>query len=205
MLSTLLQVDPSLTELGDTATKLSQTTAEVGVYNMITGVFMTIVLIFVAMQAITFYKLTSKLSLISECSLKTLDYFQNKMQKDINIDQARSEISEQLDKAADSMKFQILLMKEMNHITNTEVTGERIRRWINNTYNRRVNHFKKFEYNGHLLVELLSPNFCEDGYNVFHELLYLTEGEFSVGNINRQVNEFYTHIKSTYNARLDNL
>lgn len=205
LLTILLQAQPNVTELGHTASELSRTTAEVGVYNMITGVFMTIVLIFVAMQAITFYKLTSKLSTISECSIKTLDYFQNKMQKEINLDQARSEISEQIDKGADSMKFQILLMRELNHIDDKESTRIKISRWLSNSYTSRFNHFKKFEYNGHILSDIMEPSFMEDAQKLMTELLYLDKSEFKVEYIHRQVDDFHSLMKGAYNSRLDNL
>ena len=55
MIAILLQTNPSnpiqgINDLVDGATKLSHTANEVGVYNMITGVFMLIVLLFVLMK-----------------------------------------------------------------------------------------------------------------------------------------------------------
>lgn len=210
MIAILLQTNPSnpiqgINDLVDGATKLSHTANEVGVYNMITGVFMIIVLLFVLMQVFTFYKITNKLSIIAECSARTMVYFTDKLQKDINIDQARAIISEQIDKAASATKFQILLMKEANHISDTEATHERIRIFVENLYGKRVNHFKKFEYHEKNLAKILVPNRLSEAIELITELLYMDRDNFRIDYINRRIDEFYTTVKSDYNDRLDSL
>lgn len=204
----LLQSDPvnptqGLADLVDGATQLSNTTREVGVYNMITGVFMLIVLLFVLMQVVTFYKITSKLTIIAECSAKTMVYFTDKLQKDINLDQARAVISEQIDRAASATKFQILLMKEANHISDFESTHERIRIFVENLYGKRVNHFKKFEYHEKDLTKILVPDRNIEAIALITELLYMDKELLRIDYINRRVDEFYTTVKSDYNDRLD--
>jgi hypothetical protein len=190
-------------ELANTAEQLGRATNELGVYNMITGTFLTIVLIFTILQIYTSYKLTSKLSVISEASIKTMEFFNNKMLKDINIDQARSEISEQLEKCAASMKFQILIMKELNHISDEEGTMDRIKLFTSNLYSRKYNHFKKFEYKERSLIDILTPDFNDSAVHLMKRLLYLPDDEFKATYINSQVDDFYSQIKTTYNIRLD--
>jgi len=204
----LLQATPVVPTEGDlasTAEQLGRATSEIGVYNMITGAFLMIVLVFTCMQIYAFYNLTSKLSTISEASIKTMQFFNNKMMKDINIDQARSEIVEQLDKCASSMKFQILIMRELNHISDKEATMERIKLFVSNLYSRKFNHFKKFEFDERPLTEILIPDFNDSAVNLMEKLLYSDEKDFKVMYINAQVDDFYSQIKSSYNIRLDNL
>jgi hypothetical protein len=190
-------------DLANTAEQLGRATNELGVYNMITGTFLTIVLIFTVLQIYTSYKLTSKLSIISEASIKTMEFFNNKMLKEINIDQARSEISEQLDKMSSSMKFQIILMKELNHIANEEETMRRIDMFIKNMHNKAYNHFKKFEYKEKLLTEVLEPNFTDSAAELMKRLLYLKGDEFNATYINSQVEDFHSQVKTAFNIRLD--
>lgn len=205
LINVLLQASVSSPgELADTAEKLGRATNEIGVYNMITGVFMVIVLLFTSMQIFTFYKITTKLTLISEASEKTLQFFSSKMMKEINIDQARSEIIEQIEKCAGMMKFQILLMRELNHIKNHEATLEKIRLFVNNVYGRKYNHFKKFEYNERSLADVLTPDFNESAIELMKELLYLEEESFKSVYINKQIDDFYSQMKAAYNNRLDN-
>jgi hypothetical protein len=192
-------------ELADTAEQLGRATNEIGVYNMITGVFMVIVLLFTSMQLFTFYRITTKLTLISEASEKTLQFFSSKMMKEINIDQARSEISEQLEKCAGMMKFQILLMRELNHIKDQEATLEKIKLFVYNLYGRKYNHFKKFEYNEASLSDVLTPDFNDSAIVLMKELLYLEQDSFKSVYINKQIDDFYSQMKAAYNARLDNL
>lgn len=118
--SLLLSTD--LGSMVDGADKLARTSSEVGVYNVIVGVFMIIVLLFVLMQMISFYKLTSKLNVIADASLKTLEYLSDKAQKEINLDQARAITNDALERSALSMKFNVVLMKELNHIDDTDLT-----------------------------------------------------------------------------------
>lgn len=190
-------------DLANTAEQLGKATNELGVYNMITGTFLTIVLIFTVLQIYTSYKLTSKLSIISEASIKTMEFFNNKMLRDINIDQARSEISEQLDKMSSSMKFQIMLMKELNHIADKEGTTKRIESFVKTMHNKAYNHFKKFEYKEKYLTEVMEPNFMDSAAELMKKLLYLENNEFNATYINSQVEDFHSQVKTAFNIRLD--
>lgn len=195
----------SVGALVDGASKLSYTSHEVGVYNTITGVFLVIVLLFISMQMVSFYKMTTKLNSISEASTKTLLYFTTKLQKDVGVDQARSIVGEIINQSANGMKIQVLIMKELNHIDDVERTEKRIQNFIDQQVERRKNHLSKFEYNEKDMSRIIDHSKVADAFDLMKELLYTPSSEFTVEMVTRRVDEFYSRLKFYYYQRLDEL
>lgn len=190
--------------LTDNAIKLGQSSYDIGMNNVLLGVFLILFLLMFLSLFSSMYKVTKDMAIIAECSTKTMIYFTDKLQKDINLDQARSIIAEQINEAGSSMKIQVMMMRESDNLSDRDDTILRVNRYINNMYNKRLNHFKKFEFNEKDLSGILVPNRNAEASKLVMELIY-TQKDVTLDYVNRRVDEFYATIKSDYNARLDNL
>lgn len=193
-----------LSVLADNAIKLGKTSSEIGMNNIIIGVFLILFLLMFTSLFSSLHKLTKDIGRIAECSTKTMVYFTDKLQKEINLDQARSIITEQVNEACSSMKVQVMMMRSHDDLDDRDEILVRINNYIYNTYNKRQNHFKKFEYNEKVLAKILVPNRNAEASKLMIELVYSSDA-CSLDYITRRIDEFYTTIKSDYNTRLDSL
>jgi len=104
----------------------------------------------------------NKLDLICKFAEKVMQYFEKDAFRIVDIDQARSLISTELEKSKNAILVFVAKTKQKNNLDDKKAVEERVSLFIEKTYGLNVSLLRKFDFHGRPLSYFLDEKWKEE-------------------------------------------
>lgn len=184
-----------LNQLTESTIALAEAAANFGALKVIFGIFLVFIIIILLLFFWQLVGTQKKISDIHISSTKIESYFNETSNRTVGYNQANVLIRRVFTSLAQSVKYSIIRTRFENHLDQKEFTTNKITRVVTYEWNEMVSFLNNFDYNGHALSDLISPDDAKMVIDFMTEQVYLDKSLYTISSMDQATELLINSIK----------
>ena len=204
LLQTQIPQAGDIRELSSAAVELAEATANYGALKVTFSVFMVVVLFLIVYFIIQHTFLLKNIKQLVESSNLTLKYFNALSNKTVGKSEAKAMMRTVVNNMSILTKYTIIRIRLENHISEEELTKNKITQVINNMYAENISYLNQFLLSEEPIGVFLN---YKDDVSVINKMVkewvYMNQEKFSISSMDQAVELFFGGLKISYTDKIE--
>lgn len=143
------------------------------------------------------------LAMMAEFARRAAEYFEERAERKVSIDQARAIISTEFARTTQAVAMQIVKIKEANNLDQTDLVRRNVETFLNGLYASTEGMLRKFEFEGHPLSTFIESSWKEQLKARMVE--DCATHDFNISRLEEVYRDEFLGYKSLLNQKLDDI
>lgn len=143
------------------------------------------------------------LAVMAEFAKRAAEYFEERAERKVSIDQARAIISTEFARTTQAVAMQIVKIKEANNLDQTDLVRRNVETFLNGLYASTEGMLRKFEFEGHPLSTFIESSWKEQLKARMVE--DCATHDFNISRLEEVYRDEFLSYKSLLNQKLDDI